>query len=322
MRPILLHGHTRPLTQIKYNKDGDLLFTCARDKTPNVFFSHNGEHLGSYVGHKGALFSIDPSADSRLLLTASSDNSCKVWDVQYGTEQRHLEFKTAVRSVEFSPVGGREFLVLTDQRMGNPGTLQVFNMTDDTPIQSTEITGARATVARWGALNKVVFLGHEDGSVSCWNPQTGEKLNSVKLHGGPVMDMQLSQDKTYFISASKDQSAKLVDAHDLKVIKTYTSDRPLNSASISPLFDQVVVGGGQEARDVTTTSANQGRFEACFYHRVYSEEIGRVKGHFGPINTLAFHPNGKSYSSGGEEGYVRIHHFDDDYFSYDYEMDI
>ena len=28
---------------------------------------------------------------------------------------------------------------------------------------------------------------------------------------------------------------------------------------------------------------------------VFEEEIGRVKGHFGPINYLKFHPDGKRY---------------------------
>lgn len=48
--------------------------------------------------------------------------------------------------------------------------------------------------------------------------------------------------------------------------------------------------------------------------QIFQEEIGGVKGHFGPINTLAFHPNGKQYCSGGEDGYVRLHNFDDSYF--------
>lgn len=26
------------------------------------------------------------------------------------------------------------------------------------------------------------------------------------------------------------------------------------------------------------------------------------------------HPSGKSYASGGEDGFVRVHHFDDTYF--------
>ena len=58
---------------------------------------------------------------------------------------------------------------------------------------------------------------------------------------------------------------------------------------------QVVLGGGQEAREVTTTTTKAGKFDARFYHLVYEEEIGRVKGHFGPINSLRFHPDGKRY---------------------------
>ena len=56
---------------------------------------------------------------------------------------------------------------------------------------------------------------------------------------------------------------------------------------------QVVLGGGQEAMEVTTTTTKAGKFDARFYHLVFEEEIGRVKGHFGPINSLAFHPDGK-----------------------------
>ena len=36
---------------------------------------------------------------------------------------------------------------------------------------------------------------------------------------------------------------------------------------------------------VTTTSLRQGKFETRFWHKVFEEEVGRVKGHFGPINT-------------------------------------
>jgi len=52
---------------------------------------------------------------------------------------------------------------------------------------------------------------------------------------------------------------------------------------------------------------------------IFMEEIGKVKGHFGPINTLAFHPQGKGYTSGGEDGYIRIHDFDPSYFAFEFE---
>ena len=44
---------------------------------------------------------------------------------------------------------------------------------------------------------------------------------------------------THFITASLDKTAKLIDADTLEVLKTYETERPLNSADISPILDHV-----------------------------------------------------------------------------------
>jgi hypothetical protein len=49
---------------------------------------------------------------------------------------------------------------------------------------------------------------------------------------------------------------------------------------------------------VTTTAAKAGGFEARFFHRIYQEEFGNVRGHFGPINSVAFAPDGRSFVTG------------------------
>ncbi len=97
--------------------------------------------------------------------------------------------------------------------------------------------------------------------------------------------------------------AQLIDTKTLDVLKTYPTETPLNSAAIHPTRPFVIVGGGQEAMNVTTTSARQGKFETRFWHKVFEEECARLPGHFGPINTIAIHPMGKAYASGGEDGY-------------------
>lgn len=117
-----------------------------------------------------------------------------------------------------------------------------------------------------------------------------------------------------FVTASRDTTAKLFDSESLMCLKTYKTERPVNSAAISPILDHVVLGGGQDAMEVTTTSTKAGKFDSRFFHLIYEEEFARLKGHFGPINSLAFHPDGKSYASGGEDGFVRVQSFDSTYF--------
>lgn len=147
----------------------------------------------------------------------------------------------------------------------------------------------------------------------------GKEITSVKDHTLGIQDMQMSHDGTMFVTASKDTNAKLFDSDTLACLKTYKTERPVNSAAISPIYEHVVLGGGQEAMDVTTTSTRSGKFDSRFFHLIYEEEFARVKGHFGPINSLAFHPDGKSYATGGEDGFVRVQVFDPSYFDLVFE---
>lgn len=45
-----------------------------------------------------------------------------------------------------------------------------------------------------------------------------------------------------------------------KIIKEFKSAVPVNGAVISPTHPHVLMGGGQDAQAVTTTSAGQGIF--------------------------------------------------------------
>lgn len=64
---------------------------------------------------------------------------------------------------------------------------------------------------------------------------------------------------------------------------------------------------------MTTTAAKAGYFEARFFHKVFEEEFANARGHFSPINSVAFSPDGTAFVTGAEEGNVRLHHFDADY---------
>jgi WD40 repeat protein len=72
-RPFLLQGHERPITVVKYNYDGDLLFSASKDQVPSVWRSENGERLGTFNGHKGTIWDLDCDRFSKQLVTASAD---------------------------------------------------------------------------------------------------------------------------------------------------------------------------------------------------------------------------------------------------------
>jgi len=167
--------------------------------------------------------------------------------------------------------------------------------------------------AVWGPLNETIICSCDDGTIRQFSTEDGKEKLSVKEHKNKVTKISLSQDKTLLISASSDNTSKLFITKNLKLLKTYMSGEPVNIASISPLKMHVILGGGTEAMDVTQTSTKNAYYEVRFFSEVFEEEIGTVKGHFGPIHALEFSPNGKSYASGGEDGIVRLCHFDNEY---------
>jgi translation initiation factor 3 subunit I len=185
------------------------------------------------------------------------------------------------------------------------------------PIPVVTLEGHSGTITRvqWYPTRQFILTTSVDRTIRKWDAETGAEIDCIEVaHKGDITDCQWSPDCQMFITSSKDCTAKLWDFHNFKLMKTFTTENPINSAAISSAFPHVILGGGQEASQVTTTSERAGKFEAKLYNMVYDEEIGRVKGHFGPINTVAFSPDGKQYVSGGEDGFVRLHDFDDEYF--------
>ncbi|KAJ8629299.1 hypothetical protein MRB53_022622 [Persea americana] len=325
MRPILMKGHERPLTFLKYNREGDLLFSCAKDHTPNAWFADNGERLGTYKGHNGAVWCCDVSRDSMRLITGSADQSVKLWNVQTGAQLYTFSFASPARSVDFS-IGDQLAVITTDPFMEQTAAIHVKRIARDPAEQTSEsvltikVPEGRLRINRavWGPLNRTIISAGEDAVVRIWDSETGKLLKESEKETGhqkAITSLSKSSDWSHFITGSLDKSAKLWDSRTLMLIKTYVTERPVNACDISPLLDHVMLGGGQDASHVTTTDRRAGKFEAKFFHKILQEEIGGVKGHFGPINALAFNPDGRSFSSGGEDGYVRLHHFDPDYFN-------
>ena len=67
-----------------------------------MWYSINGERLGTYDGHCGAVWCLDPKWDTTHLVTGAADNTVRLWDIQTGKELSKIDTKSAVRTANFS----------------------------------------------------------------------------------------------------------------------------------------------------------------------------------------------------------------------------
>lgn len=70
--------------------------------------------------------------------------------------------------------------------------------------------GSKATVCAFTYMPNIILTGHESGKVALFDVVTGtETANNERAHMDSVTDLQLSPDRTYFVTSSKDKTARV-----------------------------------------------------------------------------------------------------------------
>lgn len=85
---------------------------------------------------------------------------------------------------------------------------QVFG--SDNIFQTILPTKEKALASLWGFLDQSFITGHENGKLIKWdirNPT--ESLKETEPHKAQINDLQYNKDQTLFVSASKDNTAKV-----------------------------------------------------------------------------------------------------------------
>ena len=343
MRPIILSGHSRPMRAIKFNKDGDLLFTGSDDRYVSMWAAESGERIGTFH-HTAAVNALTITHDSKILITGDKTGSCYFWEVNTGKLLKKIETEAsfAIRSVDLSYVddylcfgfGGRG----KDAKSG----IKIYSVDDilkantnaenivenlNAKIDISPEKGIKFSLCKFIDLGKNIVFTSEEGYIGLIDVSTGKIIKTNKIHSKEIMDMDISNKEEIIMTASKDGKSHIIDPETLDIIQTIFPEDPvrnLNACKISPLFDisdeneakfHGIVGGGQDARDVTNTDSRKGGFEMIIYNIMYGTELGSVLSHFGPINALGFSPSGKVIVTGGEDSSVRIWKLDDEYMN-------
>ena len=153
------------------------------------------------------------------------------------------------------------------------------------PLISTSFWGMRFLA--------IQMVSCTDGKIRIIDFVTDEVVKTIDAHTGDITCVVASYDRTMFATASKDAKTRIYDMFTFEEIASFDTDRSLNSVALSPILDHVVVVGGVEARDVTTSRSQ--KMESLFFNIATKEEIGRVKGSFGTMNSVQFSPDGKRW---------------------------
>ena len=297
-KTVVCPGHNRPLVEVHYSAptpDGIFLISACLDKKPMLRNGETGDWIGTFAGHKGAVWSAKLNLPATKAATASADFSVKLWDAITGADLYTWAHKHVVKTVDFSrDCAGSRLLTAGQEKL-----LRIFDLhnPEAAPVQYRHPDNVRK--ALWspdagGAVH--LFTGCDDGTLRLFDSRTQNASRSVCVDGGAaIADMELSRDGTVLTVAAGER-VSFFDAATLDLLKSHQFPRLIESVSLHP-----------------TTSGNEGTFIAGgtdLWVRVYDYQSGKevecYKGHHGPVHCLRFCPTGDRFASGSDDSTIRI----------------
>lgn len=332
--PIVCPGHTRPLAEVHFcelppsednsNSGGGtgnkttpscLLVSACHDKMPMMRDGQSGDWIGTFEGHKGAVWSCSLDSLGYLAATASGDFSVKVWDAVTGRELYTFVHKHIVKTTAFSPdskrlaTGGHEgllrvYALLTPE--AEPQTIAV----GEGGSGETEGSGKKLNITKLAWIDSVnVLVSGSDGKIRLWNVGSDNDTSTQLLLqtlsvDAEVRDMELKRldDGRSILTVAAGDRVSFFDVTNaitssqppplLKSHKVPIHFREEGGASLHPSGTKFVTGGSDLW--VWVFDFDTGAQLEC------------LKGHHGPVRCVRYAPDGKTYATGSEDGTIRL----------------
>ncbi|KAI3844818.1 hypothetical protein MKX03_004539 [Papaver bracteatum] len=288
--PLVCHGHSRPVVDLFYSPvtpDGFFLISASKDSSPMLRNGETGDWIGTFEGHKGAVWSCCLDTNALRAASGSADFTARIWDALTGDELHSFEHKHIVRACAFSENTHR---LLTG---GIEKVLRIFdlNRPDATPREVEKSPGSIRT-AQWLHSDQTILSSCTDiGGVRLWDVRSGKIVQTLETKSS-VTSAEVSQDGRY-ITTADGTSVKFWDANHFGLVRSFNMPCVVESASLEPKLGNKFIAGGEDMW-----------IRLFDFHT--GEEIACNKGHHGPVHCVRFSPGGESYASGSEDGTIRI----------------
>ncbi|EGP89277.1 unnamed protein product [Zymoseptoria tritici ST99CH_1A5] len=321
--PLTCHGHSRPITHVSFSSllasSGSAsqyyMISACKDNNPMLRDGLTGDWIGTFIGHKGAVWSARLSDDATLAATGSADFSAKVWDTFTGQTLHTLQHNHIVRAVAFPPqekpqvlaTGGMEkklrIFDLSHTGDDNSSTSEITNGSSPEPssyeIGAGEHQGAIKSII-WSRDPNVLITAADDKKIRWWDLRARSLIASYDIAGLPLsceLNAGLAGYPEGIISVAAGKNIYFFDgARPGQLIKHIATEREVASVALNG-----------DAKRFVTGCPNDTWVHVWDWETEREVETGR--GHHGPVWTTCFSPDGRLYATGSEDGTVKMWKF-------------
>ncbi|QSL64907.1 hypothetical protein MERGE_002211 [Pneumocystis wakefieldiae] len=205
--------HKKYVHDVAFSPCGNFFCTVGGDSKIIIYDGKDGKMINEFCdkeGHKGSIFSLSWSPDSKYLLTSSADHTCKVWDV---------ETQKPIQTWVFS-----EVVSVADQQVGNvwtsldkiislsfSGDLNYLSRSQKDPIQIIQGHQKSITACGLSEDRSTFFTASYDGLMCGWDVKTGfaKSLKDGPNHTNQVIQILPCNEK--MLSIGMDDTLRTLD---------------------------------------------------------------------------------------------------------------
>ena len=257
----------------------------------------------------GAVQNVCFSPDSRRLVAAPPD-AIRVWDIQTGEEVLELKgvnFEHVFLSLDGRRIAsgdawertrvwdaetGQEQLCIDSKLRTSPGQIDVeFHLLAISPDGKSVVVQTVDHQAVWGGP-------------AVYDTATGRVTLKLKGQFGRVRSLAFSSDGRRMVSGGDDGTVRVWNAatgEEQLTCKGHTG--PVRSVAFSWDGQRIVSGG---AGKIEMGQRQVPPVELKIWDAVTGKEYLSLKGHKGPVTSVAFSRDGQRIVSGSEDGTVRV----------------
>ena len=165
-----------------------------------------GALLRTLEGHSDDVHCVAVTGDGKRAVSASYDNTLRVWDLDTGRALRTLEGHSfCVEGVAVTADGKRAVSASSDK------TLKVWDLETGRALRTLEGHSASVYGVAVTSDGKRAVSASEDKTLKVWDLETGRVLRTLRGHSDYVLGVAVTSDGKRAVSASEDKTLKVWD---------------------------------------------------------------------------------------------------------------